>query len=87
MSGSINSSIISQVLQNSSTQNQDQSYKYIYIYIPDFKQQSRLTQIMSASKRVLLTGANGYLAQHILSQFLKAGHSVRSVVRSQTRAG
>lgn len=40
---------------------------------------------MSSSKRVLLTGANGYLAQHILSQFLEAGHSVRGVVRSESR--
>lgn len=43
---------------------------------------------MSATtpKRVLLTGANGYLAQHILSQFLAAGHSVRGVVRSASKA-
>ncbi|KAH8677625.1 hypothetical protein BX600DRAFT_486001 [Xylariales sp. PMI_506] len=38
-----------------------------------------------SSKRVLLTGANGYLAQHILSQFLAAGHSVRGVVRSESK--
>jgi nucleoside-diphosphate-sugar epimerase len=38
-----------------------------------------------SSKRVLLTGANGYLAQHILSQFLSAGHSVRGIVRSQSK--
>ncbi|KAK6071352.1 NADPH-dependent methylglyoxal reductase GRP2-like protein 3 [Seiridium cupressi] len=38
------------------------------------------------SKRVLLTGANGYLAQHILSQFLAAGHSVRGIVRSASKA-
>ncbi|KZL80910.1 nad dependent epimerase dehydratase [Colletotrichum incanum] len=30
--------------------------------------------------RVLLTGANGFIAQHILTQFLSAGHSVRAVV-------
>ncbi|GKT47438.1 ketoreductase azaE [Colletotrichum spaethianum] len=30
--------------------------------------------------RVLLTGANGFVAQHILSQLLKAGHSVRAVL-------
>ncbi|OHW95392.1 NAD-dependent epimerase dehydratase [Colletotrichum incanum] len=30
--------------------------------------------------RVLLTGANGFIAQHILAQFLSAGHSVRAVV-------
>ncbi|KAK1622566.1 NAD dependent epimerase/dehydratase [Colletotrichum phormii] len=34
--------------------------------------------------RVLLTGANGFIAQHILAQFLAAGHSVRAVVRSQS---
>ncbi|KAJ0306005.1 hypothetical protein COL516b_005119 [Colletotrichum fioriniae] len=34
--------------------------------------------------RVLLTGANGFIAQHILAQFLEAGHSVRAVVRSQS---
>ncbi|TEA12393.1 Ketoreductase azaE [Colletotrichum sidae] len=33
--------------------------------------------------RVLLTGANGFIAQHILAQFLEAGHSVRAVVRSE----
>ncbi len=37
------------------------------------------------SRRVLLTGANGYIAQHILTEFLKAGHSVRGVVRSQAK--
>ncbi|KAF4833652.1 Ketoreductase azaE [Colletotrichum tropicale] len=36
--------------------------------------------------RVLLTGANGFIAQHILAQFLEAGHSVRAVVRSQSSA-
>ncbi|ETS78971.1 hypothetical protein PFICI_08824 [Pestalotiopsis fici W106-1] len=39
----------------------------------------------SSSKRVLLTGANGYLAQHILSQLLSAGHSVRGVVRNSSK--
>ncbi|KZL87898.1 nad dependent epimerase dehydratase [Colletotrichum incanum] len=34
---------------------------------------------------VLLTGANGFVAQHILSQLLKAGHSVRAVVRTQSK--
>lgn len=37
-------------------------------------------------KRVLVTGANGYLAQHILQQLLAAGHSVRGVVRSPSKA-
>ena len=37
------------------------------------------------SHRVLLTGANGFIAQHILATFLEAGHSVRGVVRSQSK--
>ncbi|GJC83572.1 ketoreductase azaE [Colletotrichum liriopes] len=37
-------------------------------------------------QRVLLTGANGFIAQHILAQFLAAGHSVRAVVRSESSA-
>ncbi|ORY56990.1 NAD dependent epimerase/dehydratase [Pseudomassariella vexata] len=37
-------------------------------------------------KRILLTGANGYLAQHILSQLLSAGHSVRGLVRTASKA-
>ncbi|WYZ42094.1 hypothetical protein EsH8_V_000989 [Colletotrichum jinshuiense] len=36
--------------------------------------------------RILLTGANGFIAQHILAQLLEAGHSVRAVVRSQSKA-
>lgn len=35
--------------------------------------------------RVLLTGANGFIASHILSQLLAASHSVRAVVRSQSK--
>ncbi|KAH7135075.1 3-beta hydroxysteroid dehydrogenase/isomerase family protein-like protein [Dendryphion nanum] len=38
-----------------------------------------------APHRVLLTGANGYIASHILSQLLSASHSVRAVVRSQSK--
>ena len=38
------------------------------------------------ARRVLLTGANGYIAAHILSQLLEQGHSVRAVVRSQAKA-
>ncbi|KAE8441313.1 hypothetical protein EG329_005508 [Mollisiaceae sp. DMI_Dod_QoI] len=38
------------------------------------------------SQRVLLTGANGFLGTHILAELLKAGFSVRSVVRSQSKA-
>ncbi len=37
------------------------------------------------ARRVLLTGANGFIGQHILALFLEAGHSVRSVVRSQAK--
>jgi nucleoside-diphosphate-sugar epimerase len=38
-------------------------------------------------QRVLLTGANGYLGSHILEQLLSKGFFVRSVVRSQAKAG
>ncbi|KUJ07895.1 NAD(P)-binding protein [Mollisia scopiformis] len=38
------------------------------------------------SQRILLTGANGFLGTHILAELLKAGFSVRSVVRSQSKA-
>ncbi|KAK1980529.1 NAD dependent epimerase/dehydratase [Colletotrichum cereale] len=37
-------------------------------------------------QRVLVTGANGFIAQHILAQFLAAGHSVRAVVRGESSA-
>ncbi|KAI1389317.1 putative NADPH-dependent methylglyoxal reductase GRE2 [Hypoxylon trugodes] len=40
---------------------------------------------MATSHRVLLTGANGYIAQHILAQLLEAGHSVRATARSQSK--
>lgn len=40
-----------------------------------------------ASHRILLTGANGFVASHILSQLLAspAQHSVRAVVRSASK--
>jgi nucleoside-diphosphate-sugar epimerase len=38
------------------------------------------------SKRILLTGANGFVGSHILSQLLTSGHSVRAIVRSQSKA-
>ena len=38
------------------------------------------------AKRVLLTGANGFVGSHVLEQFLLAGHSVRGIVRSQSKA-
>ncbi len=42
---------------------------------------------MGSSHRILLTGANGFLASHILSQLLAAPakHSVRAVVRSPAK--
>jgi nucleoside-diphosphate-sugar epimerase len=40
---------------------------------------------MASSHRIFLTGANGYIASHILSQLLSANHSVRAVVRSQSK--
>ncbi|KAF2114557.1 3-beta hydroxysteroid dehydrogenase/isomerase family protein-like protein [Lophiotrema nucula] len=36
--------------------------------------------------RVLLTGANGFVASHILSQLLSASHSVRAIIRSPAKA-
>lgn len=38
------------------------------------------------SQKVLLTGANGFLGAHILSQLLNNGYSVRCIVRSQEKA-
>ncbi len=38
------------------------------------------------SQRILLTGANGFLGSHILSQLLEQGHFVRAIVRSQPKA-
>lgn len=37
------------------------------------------------SKRVLLTGASGFIAKHILVRLLAAGHSVRATVRDPSR--
>lgn len=37
------------------------------------------------SQRVLLTGANGYLASWVLSELLSRGHSITAVVRSQSK--
>jgi nucleoside-diphosphate-sugar epimerase len=39
-----------------------------------------------SAKRILLTGANGFVGSHILDQLLTHGHSVRAVVRSQPKA-
>ena len=38
------------------------------------------------AERVLLTGANGFLGTHILSQLLASKYSVRAIVRSQKKA-
>ncbi|KAF4626177.1 hypothetical protein G7Y89_g11987 [Cudoniella acicularis] len=38
------------------------------------------------SKHILLTGANGYLGTHILTQLLQSGHTVNAVVRSAEKA-
>lgn len=38
-----------------------------------------------APHHILLTGANGFIASHILSNLLEAKHSVRAVVRSQSK--
>jgi hypothetical protein len=42
---------------------------------------------MSPAHRILLTGANGYIATHILKQLLAAPaqHSIRAVVRSPAK--
>jgi len=37
------------------------------------------------ARRVLLTGANGFIGSHILDGLLAQGHSVRAVVRSQSK--
>lgn len=37
--------------------------------------------------RVLLTGASGYLGQHLLADLVAAGHEVTALVRSLARAG
>ena len=37
-------------------------------------------------KTVLLTGATGYLAKHVLLQLLNAGYAVKGSMRSLTRA-
>ncbi|KAF1958442.1 NAD(P)-binding protein [Byssothecium circinans] len=40
-----------------------------------------------AAHRILITGANGYIASHIISQLLSSStpHSIRAVVRSQSK--
>jgi nucleoside-diphosphate-sugar epimerase len=43
-------------------------------------------KILNMTQRVLLTGANGFVGSHILEQLLARGLSVRSIVRSQSKA-
>ncbi|KAF7874797.1 hypothetical protein EAF04_001971 [Stromatinia cepivora] len=38
------------------------------------------------SKRILLTGANGFIGSWVLDHLLKQGHSVRAILRSQSKA-
>lgn len=38
------------------------------------------------SQRVLLTGANGFIGAHILASLLENGHSVRAILRSESKA-
>jgi uncharacterized protein YbjT (DUF2867 family) len=35
--------------------------------------------------KVLVTGANGYIAIHVVDQLLKAGYAVRGTVRSEKK--
>lgn len=46
-----------------------------------------MSPVPSSPHRILLTGANGYIATHILSQLLASPsrHSIRAVVRSQSK--
>lgn len=40
---------------------------------------------IAPGSKVLVTGANGYLAVHVVKAFLERGHSVRGTVRSQEK--
>ena len=40
-----------------------------------------------ASGKVLVTGANGYIALWIVRLLLEAGYSVRGTIRSESKAG
>ncbi|KAJ9221648.1 hypothetical protein DTO027B5_6369 [Paecilomyces variotii] len=41
---------------------------------------------MSAEKKVLVTGASGFVAAHIIQVFLEAGYAVKGTVRSESTA-
>ena len=41
---------------------------------------------ISASAKVLVTGANGYLATWVVKKYLEAGYSVRGTVRSLSKS-
>ena len=45
-----------------------------------------MTDILPSTDRVLLTGASGFIAQHILLQLLAEGYAVRATVRSAAKA-
>jgi nucleoside-diphosphate-sugar epimerase len=36
--------------------------------------------------KVLVTGANGFVAMHVVDQLLKAGYAVRGTVRNETKS-
>jgi uncharacterized protein YbjT (DUF2867 family) len=38
------------------------------------------------SQTILVTGASGYVAAHVIRQFLEAGYKVRGTVRSESTA-
>jgi NAD dependent epimerase/dehydratase family len=46
----------------------------------DFKTTATMPQ------RILLTGANGFIGSHVLALLLLQGHSVRAIIRSQSKA-
>ena len=42
---------------------------------------------ISPTDKVLVTGANGYIALHIVKTLLERGNSVRGTVRSESKVG
>ena len=43
--------------------------------------------VISPNDKVLVTGANGYIALHIVKTLLERGNSVRGTVRSESKVG